>query len=113
SLSAGHPSLPHDLDAAPLAMTADELSGSAIRYLLRTVIAQLGYQVRFAVLDSADYGAPQRRLLFVMMRTGEGLPPPITPPTHGTAERPFVTVHDAIGDLVADPGPGSAYTAET
>jgi DNA (cytosine-5)-methyltransferase 1 len=56
-----------EVEGEPLPLAAEELSGSAIRYLLKTVIADLDYQVRFAVLDSANYGAPQRRLRFVMI----------------------------------------------
>jgi DNA (cytosine-5)-methyltransferase 1 len=100
-------------DGEPLPLTEDELSGSAIRYLLSTVVAQLGYQVRFAVLDAADYGAPQRRLRFVMVGVREGLPPEFIPPTHGIDTQPFVSVRNAIGDLVGSPGPGSQYTEET
>ena len=48
-----------DGSAPPLA--EDELSGSAIRQILRD-IEQLGYYVTFGVLDAADYGAPQHRL---------------------------------------------------
>jgi len=101
-------------DDGLLPLTEDELSGSAIRYLLRTVIAELGYQVRFSVLDSADYGAPQRRLRFVMIGALDTMPPGLIAPTHGVEEgQPFVTIRDAIGDLMDCPGPGSQYTAET
>ncbi len=97
----------------PLPLTEDELSGSALRYLLSTVIAQLKYQVRFTILDSADFGAPQRRLRFVMVGSRDEGPPEFIDPTHGIENQPFVTVRDAIGDLVMDPGPGSLYTPET
>lgn len=112
SYSVVQPSL-MEVAGGPLPLTEEELSGSAIRYLLKTVIADLGYQVRFAVLDSADYGAPQRRLRFVMLGARDGVPPEFIAPTHGIPNTPFVTVRDAIGDLVDDPGPGSLYTDET
>lgn len=98
-------------EPAPLA--EDEQSGSAIRYLLSTVIADLGYQVRFAILNAADYGAPQNRLRFVMLGFRDTAPPRFIEPTHGTPEQRRVTVRDAIGDLLDDPGPGSLYTPET
>jgi DNA (cytosine-5)-methyltransferase 1 len=113
SYSVGQPSLFDGVDDEALPLTEDELSGSAIRYMLATVIAQLKYQVRFTVLDSADYGAPQRRLRFVMIGARDGLPPEFIPPTHGIEGQPFRTVRDAIGDLVDSPGPGSQYTEET
>lgn len=114
SYTAEQPSLFDPSDDGPLPLTEDELSGSAIRYLLRTVIAELGYAVRFTVLDSADYGAPQRRLRLVMLGARDIAPPDFIAPTHGLpGGQPFVTVRDAIGDLVNRPGPGSQYTAET
>lgn len=113
SYTAMQPSLLEAIDGEPIPLTKDELSGSAIRHLLSTVIAQLGYQVRFAVLDSSEYGAPQRRLRFVLIGARDGLPPEFIAPTHGTLGTPFVTVRDAIGDLVEAPGPGYFYTKET
>jgi len=109
--SALQPSLWHDDAAASL--QEDELSGSAIRYLLRTVIADLNYNVRFAVLNAADYGAPQKRLRFVMVGVRDGLPPRFVQPTHGTNAVPYSTVRDAIGDLEDDPGPGFSYLEST
>lgn len=100
-------------EGEPLPLTEDEQSGSAIRYLLTTVVAELGYNVRFAVLNAADYGAPQKRLRFVMIGSRDEVPPEFIEPTHGSADHPFVTVRDAIGDLLDEPGPGSQYTPET
>lgn len=102
-----------DTHAAVPALEPDELSGSAIRYLLSTVIADLGYKVRFSILDSADYGAPQKRLRFVMIGARDGVPPEFIDPTHGSEARPLATVAEAISDLVDSPGPGSLYTEET
>lgn len=94
-------------------LSEDELSGSAMRMLLATVIKDLGYHVRFSILDAADYGAPQRRLRFVMIGTLEEPPPTFIRPTHGIDSQPFKTVRDAIGDLEANPGPGAAYGEKT
>jgi len=61
--------------------------------------AQLGYQIECKVLKAEHYGVPQerRRVVFLGNRIGE---PIIWPePTHGTDQRPFVNVSDAIGDL--------------
>lgn len=96
-----------------LPLDAEELSGSAVRYLLSTVIAKLGYRIRFAILDAADYGAPQRRFRFVMLGARDESPPDFIAPSHGSLARPFMTVRDALWDLQDEPGPGSRYTPET
>jgi DNA (cytosine-5)-methyltransferase 1 len=88
----------------------DEQSGSAIRLLLQTAVAELGYGVTFGVLDSARFGAAQKRLRLVMIGDREGNPPPLPTETHGSGATPEVTVRDAIADLEQNPGPGSRYT---
>jgi DNA (cytosine-5)-methyltransferase 1 len=94
----------------PPPLEPDEQSGSALRLLLDTVIAEMGYHVTFEIHDSSRFGAPQRRLRFVMVGDRDG-PPPLGPsPTHGDGLLPFTTVREAIGDLVDEPGPGSLYT---
>jgi DNA (cytosine-5)-methyltransferase 1 len=97
----------------PAPLSEDEQSGSAIRLLLETAVAELGYGITFGVLNSASYGSPQRRNRFVMIGDRDGTPPPLPQPTHGPGLIPEATVRDAIGDLEADPGPGSAYTPQT
>jgi DNA (cytosine-5)-methyltransferase 1 len=98
-----------DDENAPLA--EDELSGSAIRHVL-TDVRTLGYFVTFAVLDAADYGAPQHRLRFVMVGARD-FPPPLLPsPTHGPVLTPYRTVRDSIWTLKRNPGPCSSYTPE-
>lgn len=110
--SSGQASIPGIGDEFP-PLSADELSGSAIRYLIDTVLEELGYSIRFQIIDSADYGAPQKRLRFVMIGGRDEIPPPFIAPTHGEGGLPFVTVRDAIGDLENNPGPGAKYTEVT
>jgi len=98
-----------DTDDSP-PLEEDELSGSAIKLLLGTAIAEMGYRISFGILDSSLFGAPQRRYRFVMFGDRDGLPPPLPEPTHGLDIAPFRTVRDAIGDLMDDPGPGSRYS---
>ena len=97
-------------DAPPL--EPDERSGSAIRHLL-TDIRELGYSVALGVLDSADYGTPQRRLRFILYGSRDGRPPALPIPTHGPEGSglvPFRTVRESIHHMRSDPGPGSSYT---
>ncbi len=89
----------------------DELSGSAIRLILSTAIAEMGYSVSFGVLNAESFGAPQRRYRFVMFGNRDGgCAPPLPEPTHGPELAPVKTVRDALGDLGTDAGPGSQYT---
>ena len=97
-------------DGSTPPLAEDEKSGSAIRQILEDV-AQLGYHVSFAVLDAADYGAPQHRLRFMMVGSRESPAPMCPSPTHGFGLRPQRTVRDAIYHLRHDPGAGSQYTA--
>lgn len=99
-----------DEDALPL--EPDELSGSAIRQLLKDV-RSLGYYVVFGVVDAADYGAPQHRLRFMMLGSRDWPPPSLPEAEHGPEEsglKPFRTVREAIYHLREDPGRGSEYT---
>jgi len=89
----------------------DELSGSAIKFLFETAVADLGYTVSFGVLDSSEFGAPQKRHRFVMIGARDGKAPRLPTPTHGPGnEHACVTVKDAIADLALEPGQGSQYT---
>lgn len=95
-------------------MEDDELSGSAIRQIIRDVTT-LGYQISFAVVDSADYGAPQHRFRFIMLGSREGPAPVMPTPTHGElsdGRMPVRTVRNAIYDLRNHPGPHSEYTPD-
>lgn len=66
----------------------------------------LGYTVDHAILNSADYGVPQRRRRAFFVAARDGLRPLIPQPTHGKKAggglfdlENHVTVWEAIGDL--------------
>jgi site-specific DNA-cytosine methylase len=93
-------------------MEPDELSGSAVRQIIKDVRGP-GYQISFSVVDAADYGAAQHRLRFLMFGARDGSAPKIPSPTHGESApdgQPFQTVRDAIYDLRHNAGPHSEYT---
>lgn len=92
-------------------LTPDELSGSALRQIVADARG-MGYHICFGVLDAADYGAPQKRLRFVMFGARDFPPPELPAPTHGDGEGllPYATVKDAIWKLRKKPGPHSEYT---
>jgi len=99
-----------DVDGnAPL--NDDELSGSAIHQILGDV-KELGYKITFSVMNAAEFGAPQKRLRFVMIGFQGDTAVPLPKPTHGDSDNlhPYVTLRDAIFDLQEDPGSHSVYT---
>lgn len=92
-----------------LALEEDEMSGSALRQIVREA-TDLGYHISFGVVDAADYGAPQHRLRFVMLGSRDHPPAALPQPTHGVDGVPYQTVRDAIWHLRDNPGPHSSYT---
>lgn len=96
-------------EAGKCPLEPDELSGSAIRQVLKD-FRSLGYEINFGVLNAADHGAAQRRQRLIMVGTRDGLPPPLPAPAR--EPRNYATVREAIGDLCANPGPHSEYTED-
>jgi DNA (cytosine-5)-methyltransferase 1 len=106
----GDPAVNGAGDAPPLDL--DEMASSAIRRILSDIEA-LRYDTVFGVLNAADFGAPQRRLRFLMIGCRDGRSPDLPAPTHGplgSGLAPYVTVRDVIADLEDTPGPHSEYT---
>lgn len=78
--------------------------------LLKTIVSlfeSLGYRVKYKVLNSADYGAPQLRERVVIVGTILNSEFEYPKPTHYNPEKgtkdsnlkPYVTLGEAIGDL--------------
>ena len=61
----------------------------------------LGYKLRYRVLDAVNYGVPQHRerVILVGFKGDNNFVYP--EPTHGEGLKPYVTLKDAIGDLPA------------
>ena len=60
---------------------------------------QNGYVIDKDVLCAADYGAPQKRMRFVVMGVKKEIAPTVKLPRGLFAEKGYRTVRDAIGDL--------------
>ncbi|KAF9011170.1 hypothetical protein BDQ17DRAFT_1233710 [Cyathus striatus] len=94
-----------------------------LKFTVRALL-DMGYQVRYGLLQAGHYGTPQRRLRFFIITALDGRPLPELPqPSHqfpdtkglsmylptgkispiritdGTAPHHFVSIHDAISDL--------------
>ena len=82
--------------------------------ILKRIVAEFsaaGYRAVWEVLNSADYGVPQKRMRFVMLgvRNDLGIAPPIfpPPPTHQNPKatynnpvlKPWVTVGEALAHI--------------
>ncbi|KAK7058661.1 hypothetical protein VNI00_002297 [Paramarasmius palmivorus] len=100
------------------------LEQGGLKFLMRALL-ELGYQVRYGLLQAGNYGTPQSRVRFFMIAAKHGLQLPNLPyPTHafplrqtpsitlankssirpilfqkGSALHPSVTINDAISDL--------------
>ena len=76
--------------------------GSVTPDILRSELHEIGYKTLTPrVLNAADYGVPQRRNRIIFMGYREGLTPPQYPEPTVTPEN-YLTLQDAIGDLITD-----------
>ena len=76
--------------------------GSVTPDILRSELNEIGYDtLEPRILNSADYGVPQRRNRIIFIGYRRGLTPPEYPLPTVTPEN-YLTLQDAIGDLIVD-----------
>jgi len=76
--------------------------GSVTPDILRSELTEIGYEtLEPRILNAADYGVPQRRNRIIFMGYRKGLTPPQYPEPTVTPEN-YLTLQDAIGDLIGD-----------
>lgn len=73
-------------------------NGEAVKAIVHG-LEKLGYFVEYNTLRTEDYGIPQERRRVVFMANRQGIPIVWPEKTHGTPQKPFTTILDAIGDL--------------
>ncbi|HHB1888849.1 TPA: DNA (cytosine-5-)-methyltransferase [Bacillus cereus] len=80
--------------------------GEVLKQIIQD-FASAGYNVKFKLLNSRDYGVPQlrERVIIVGIRKDVEFEYEYPEATHGEGKRPYITLEEAIGDLREDPGP--------
>ncbi len=68
---------------------------------IQTEFKELGYDLKYEILDAVAYGVPQHRERVILVGM-KGINNFIYPmPTHGKGLHPYITLKEAIGDLPA------------
>ena len=76
--------------------------GSVTPAILRSELNEIGYDtLEPRILNAADYGVPQRRNRIIFIGYRRGLTPPQYPEPTVKPEN-YITLYDAISDLIAD-----------
>jgi DNA (cytosine-5)-methyltransferase 1 len=72
--------------------------GEVIKMIIND-FKELGYNVDYKVLKASNYGVPQNRERVIIIGNRLGLQNPFPEQTHGTEDRPYVTVKDTVDFL--------------
>ncbi len=75
------------------------MDGGNLFKQIQTEFEELGYVLKYEILDAVDFGVPQHRarVILVGFKNENNFIYPT--PTHGIGLKPYVTLKDAIGDL--------------
>lgn len=102
-------------DREKTTLTDEEKPGSVFEVVKQTFM-ELGYKLKYGVLDAVHYGTPQfrERLVIIGSRDNEEifLPVPTHFPTHQNDEYRWRTLQDAIKDLEFEPGSHARFSEE-
>lgn len=83
-------------------LSARNAKGEKIVELLKKAFSDIGYKINLKVLNSADYGVPQRRKRVIIVGLSGDKEFIFPDPTHGSSKEsliPYISVQEALGDL--------------
>lgn len=90
------------------------MNGGKLFERVQEEFTNLGYQLKYKVLNALDYGVPQirERVILVGIQGTNNYAYPI--PSHGKSKLPYVTLKEAIGDLpvLASGESNNSYTTD-
>ena len=66
---------------------------------IKNEFEELGYSLKYKVVDAVDYGVPQYRKRVILVGFKGDNPFEFPEPTYGDGLLPYVTMKDAVGDL--------------
>ena len=75
------------------------MDGGKLFKKIQAEFNSIGYELKYKVLNAADYGVPQTRERVILVGTKGANTFEYPIPTHGDGLIPYVTLEDAIGDL--------------
>lgn len=100
------------IEAQPFAFVAENVKGiltlgkgEVLRQILEDFKAA-GYNLKYKLVNSRDFGVPQlrERVFIIGIREDVDIEYDFPESTHGKNKKPYLTLKDAIGDLVKEPG---------
>ena len=75
------------------------MHGGQIIKMIVNDFKELGYTVDYKLVNSADYGVPQQRERVIIMGNKLWIKNKFPTPTHGTKNKPHITVEQVVWDL--------------
>lgn len=75
------------------------MQGGKLFPKIRDEFEELGYSLKYQLLNAVDYGVPQERKRVILVGFKGENKFEYPEPTHGAGRKPYVTLEEALGDL--------------
>src|SRR5574344_858418 len=80
-------------------LSAKTKEGKKVIDELISSFKEIGYELKYNILEATDFGIPQKRRRVILVGTRKGFEFSFPKPNHGDGLLPYVTAYDALGDL--------------